>query len=108
LDSTSLEYLLNSTIFYFIIGVISAYIKHYFGGQAEFETAINHITVDFGSFPLISLPSPPCPHHPNLPATGLNHHTMSPSSQLRDVGSKNGALALSEVRSQPQPFLPFP
>jgi hypothetical protein len=41
---------LNGSNFYFVIGLTGIHIERYLGGEAEFKTAINRITVDFGSF----------------------------------------------------------
>jgi len=59
------------------------------GGRVEFKTAINRITVDFGSFSLILPPPPPRPHSANSTPTAPNHLVASPSPHVRDVGSKN-------------------
>jgi len=83
LDLISSKCYLNSTNFYFIIGVKCIYIERYLGGGAEFQNDINHITVDIA---LILPPLPP-PHHHNSPATTRNHPAMSPSPPLRDMGS---------------------
>jgi len=86
---------------------MSIHIKHYLLGRAEFETTINHITVDFRSFL----------HHFStinlalalaLDAANLAYQPGDePLPSTRDVGSVDSASAPSKARMQPHPPLPF-
>jgi len=49
LDFIFLKGFLNSSNFYFIIGLIGSYIEHYLGWGAEFKLHISPITFGFGS-----------------------------------------------------------
>lgn len=59
-----------------------------YGGQAEFESYINRIMVDVGSFLHHHLP----PRHLYSLPTMHHNPAMSPSPLLRDVGSITNAL----------------
>jgi len=87
---------------------MSIHIERYLCGGADFESAINAITVQFHS-PSLTITSPP-PPLPSLspPPTSSVDPAASPSPQLRDVGFKNAATVPSQARMNPQPPLPFP
>jgi len=86
---------------------MSVHIEHYLLGRAEFETTINHITVDFRSFL----------HHFStinlalalaLDAANLAYQPGDePLPSIRDVGSVDSASAPSQARMQPHLPLPF-
>jgi len=108
-DLISIKYLQNNTIFYFTIDLTSVHIERYLSWRAEFETKINQITVDFGSFSLVPLPPPPRSCHHNSRQTTRNNPDTSPSPLLRDVGSTTNTLGCAgRTATQPQPHLPHP
>jgi len=86
---------------------MNVHIKRYLLGRAEFETTINHITVDFQSFL----------HHFStinltlalaLDAANLAYQPRDePLLSMRDVGSIDSTSAPSQARMQPHPPLPF-
>jgi len=86
---------------------MSIHIERYLLGRAEFETTINHITVDFRSFL----------HHFStinlaltlaLDAANLAYQPRDePLPSIRDVGSVDSTSAPSQARMQPHLPLPF-
>ena len=87
---------------------MSIRIERYLCGGADFESAINAITVQFHS-PSSTITSPP-PPLPSLspPPTSSVDPAASPSPPLRDVGFKNAATVPSQARMNPHPPLSFP
>jgi len=83
-------------------------------GGAEFQTAINQITVDFGSSSLIptttifALPTHLRPPHPSSPPTTHKQPGRCPSPPLRDVGPLANApskhRSWQPSRTRPSPF----
>jgi len=79
---------------------MSIHIERYLLGRAEFETTINHITVDFRLFLHFSTIA--------LDAANLAYQPGDePLPSMRDVGSVDGASAPSQARMQPHLPLPF-
>ena len=81
---------------------MNAHIERYLWGQAEFESHINRITVDVGSFLHNHLP----PRHLYSLPTTRHNPAMSPSPLLRDVGSITNALGCA-TRSAVAPAPPL-
>ena len=82
--------------------------EHYLCGGADFESAINAITVQFHSPSLTITSSPPPLPSLSPPPTSSVDPAASPSPPLRDVGFKNAATVPSQARMNPHPPLPFP
>src|SRR6266446_10586045 len=91
-------------MFYCLIKLRSVYIQCYLEGGAEFEAAINHITVDFRSSSLIPSPQPSLPHRLKSSPIARNRPPRCPSPPLRDVGPGIPPSQPRQQRRRPVPF----